>query len=97
MTRRHQAGHIGNRTAADKQTANRRWQSTDSAKPLNHSELERGRSRAAEPRTIENLESSGERVRHCADKIVRPGNKREKARMVDVQVVWENIALELCQ
>src|SRR5204863_541415 len=60
-----------------------------------NSTLDRSRGRSAEPRSVENIETGGERVRHRAHEIVRARNEREETRMIDVQVVRENIALEL--
>src|SRR5438270_6442580 len=95
MARRHQRGEICHRTAAHEQTAGGGWKSANSAKPANDSQFDRGGGRSAQPGAVENIETGRERVRHCADEIVRTRNKREETRMIDVQVVRKNLALEL--
>src|SRR6266480_6924257 len=97
MPRRDQRGQIRHRATADEQTARGGWESANSTEPAHHSQFDRGRGRSAEPGAVEDVEAGGERVRHCADKIVRSRNESKKARMIDMQVVWKNIALELCE
>jgi len=65
------------------------------AEPPNEPQLHRGRGRSAEPRSVENIETGGERVRHCAYEIVRTGNESEKTGMIDMQIVGQDFALEL--
>ena len=91
----HQSGHIGNRTAADEQTAGGWGHCANAAKPSNYSELKRGRGRSAKPGAIEDIEPGSDRIRHCAHEIVWSRNKREKPGMIDMQIVWQDVALEL--
>src|ERR1700730_1559038 len=95
MPRRDQAGEIRHRAAADKQTTGRCRKSTDSRKPANNAQLHRRSSRSAEPGTVKNIKSGSERVRHRAHEIVRARNKGEEARMIDMQIVRKNVALQL--
>ena len=95
MPRRDQRGEICHRTAAHEQTAGGGGKSANSAKPANDSQLDRGGGRSAQPGAVENIKTGRERVRHCADEIVRARHKREEPWMIDVQVVRKNIALEL--
>src|SRR5207244_12012342 len=56
---------------------------------------DRSSGRSDDTRSDENIETVGDLVRHRAHEIVRSRNEREETRMIDVQVVRENIALEL--
>src|SRR5438477_1887955 len=95
MSRGNQRGQIRHRTAAEKQTAGRVRKSANSAKPANDSQFHRCRRRSAQPSSVENVEAGRKRVRHRAHKIVRSRNESEKPRMIDMQIVRKNVALEL--
>ena len=95
VTCRHERGQVSHRSAANEQSAGRVWKSASSAKPTHHAEFDRGRGRSTEPRPVKNIEPGGERVSHRAHEIVRPGHESEKTRMIDMEIVWKNIALEL--
>src|SRR6266581_7060600 len=95
MPRRDQRGQIRHRATTDEQTARGGWESANSTEPAHHSQFDRGRGRSAEPGAVEDVEAGGERVRHCADEIVWSRNKREKPGMIDMQIVWQDVALEL--
>src|SRR5437763_10547621 len=97
MPRRDQRGQIRHRTTTDEQTACRRWQSANATQPANHSELQGRSSRSAEPRPVENIKSGRERIRHRANEIVWARNERKKARMIDMQIIWKQIAFELLE
>jgi hypothetical protein len=88
-------GQVCHRSAADKEAARSWWQSANLGKPPNDGEFNRGRRRSAKPRSVKNIEAGGKRVRHCAHKIVWTRDKGKKARMIDMQVVWKNFALQL--
>src|ERR1700758_4038448 len=97
MTRRNQRCQVRHRPAADEQAAGGVGKSANSREPAYHSELNCRGGRTTEPGPVENIESSGKRIRHRADEIIRPGDKCEKARMIDMQIIWKNIALQLSQ
>src|ERR1041385_2091920 len=90
-------GEIRGRTAADEKSPGCFGKTAEAPKPIDDTQLHRGRGRAAEPGAIENVEPGNERVRHRADEISRAGNEREEARMIDVKIVWENVFLEARQ
>src|SRR5205807_6550811 len=48
-----------------------------------------------EPGAVENVKAGGNRVRHDTYEIVRSRNESEKPRMIDMQIVRKNVALEL--
>src|SRR5437868_369212 len=97
MTRRDERRQVRHRAAADEKTARAFRQFAHAAEPTDDSTFERGRRRATEPGAVENVEPGGECIRHRADEIVWPGHKREEARMIDMQIVREDFALELRQ
>ena len=94
MPRGEQAGDVGHRSAAHEQASGGFRKSAPPAEPADYLQLKCGSGRAPEPGAIENVEPGGKRVGHGADEIVRPGDEGEKARMIDVKIVWENIALQ---
>ena len=97
ISRRDQGGQVCHRASADKQTTGCVRKPASSTQPSNNAELDRSRSRSAKPCSVENIESGGERVGHCAYEIVRTRNEREETRMIDVQIARKNVALKLRQ
>src|SRR6202030_452881 len=89
---RHQCSQVRHRAAADEQTAGRVWKFASATQPAHDCDLNRRGGRAAEPRPVDDIEACGERVRHRAYEIVWPENEREKPRMIDMQIIWKNIA-----
>src|SRR5205807_9951990 len=50
---------------------------------------------SAQPSSVENVEAGRKCVRHRAHDIVRSRNESEEPRMIDMQIVRKNVALEL--
>src|SRR5947209_11056145 len=89
-----ESGEVRGRSAADKKAAASLWKTAKAPEPIDHSELDRRRRGAAQPGAIENVEAGGERVPHRADEISGAGHEREEARMIDMKIIAEDVALE---
>ncbi len=94
MTRGYKRGQVRHRSAADEQSAGAFRKPAPLAEPVHHGQFHRGRPRPAQPRSVEDVESRGQRVRHHAHEVRRRRHEGEKARMADIHDVRENIALQ---
>src|SRR5205823_5083383 len=81
-------------TAADKKSAGSFRKSAEAPEPIDHGQLDGRRAGSAKPGAVEDVETRGKRVRHCADEISGTRNESKKARMVDMQVIWKDLFLE---
>src|SRR3954452_20845591 len=81
-------------TAAHEKATTGFRKTAETPEPTDHSQLHSGGGRSAEPGAIENVKARGERVSHGADVVPGSRDEGEEARMIDVKIAWEHLALE---
>src|SRR5579872_2775264 len=92
-----QRGEVGHAAAAYKQTSGLGRKSASIAEPVDYREFGRGRTRAADPGSGENVVAGSQSVSHGADEIAGARDVRQETWMVHVHAVAENLLLQLRQ